>query len=66
VIQLGHGARLALESLPNVLSLMHRAREHLHSDDAVEPDVFGPVNFTHAAGAQRSHDYIRAKSVTGG
>jgi hypothetical protein len=50
VVKLGDGTRFALESLPNVVSLMHGTREHLNGNCPVEPGVFGSVNFSHASG----------------
>jgi hypothetical protein len=53
------GAGLALEALTQARVPGDLGGEHLHGDGAVEAPVAGPVDLSHAPGAERRLDLVR-------
>ena len=60
------GARLALEALAVPLVHGQLRGQDLHGHGAVEPHVPGPVDLSHAPGAQGSFDLVRPETVPSG
>ncbi len=56
---------LALEAQQRVGVVGELFRENFNSDFAVEAEIAGLVDFTHASGANRGNDFVRAKAGTG-
>ena len=65
VVQRAGGARLLLEP-PQPLGIgRERGGKHLDGDLASETRVVGTIDLAHAAGAERSDDFVRAETRSG-
>ena len=64
--ELGDRPGLPIETLPQFFVVREVSREYLHGDHAVEPGIPGPVNLSHAAGAERLDDLVRTETCAGG
>src|SRR5579864_1953912 len=58
MIERGDGARLALEAVVKV------ARRYLYGDRPAQTRIGSPVDFAHAAFADRTYDFIGAELVS--
>jgi hypothetical protein len=61
VAQRSHRLRLALEARSPRRVMRKAGRQHFDGDLALEADVAGTINFTHAAGTERTDDLVRSK-----
>jgi hypothetical protein len=66
VIELGENLRLALESREAVGVVGDRGWEHFDRDVATKTGIAGPINFAHAARAQRREDFVVPEARPGG
>ncbi len=66
MVELGEGARLALEAGGQLRRIPQPPRQHLDRHLALEALVPGPVDLTHAAGAQGGDDGVGAEAGAGG
>jgi hypothetical protein len=56
-----HRFGLALEA-GQVIGILGKPRgQHLQGDVAAEPRILRPINLSHAAGAQRTEDFVRTE-----
>ncbi len=58
VIQAGDGTGFSLESLPDFGMAGYVRRKDFDGDGAIEPGVFGLVDFTHATCTERCEDFV--------
>jgi hypothetical protein len=65
IIQRGNRARFVLEALPRFRIRRERAGEHLDGARAIEPDVAGAVDLSHAAPTERGEDLEVSDGRTG-
>ena len=61
MVERGCGASFPFEALQRVRFRSNLLAEHFDRDVATELEILGPVNFTHAARAERRDDLIRAE-----
>ena len=62
VVDLGDGARLALEALARFRVVGHAGRKHLDRDEAVEAGIARPEDLAHPARAQRLENLVRTET----
>jgi hypothetical protein len=66
MVQAGDGARLALESVPEIRVVRKVRGKDLDGDGSIEAGVPPPVDFSHPAGADEREDLVRAETCAGG
>ena len=66
VIECGDRARFAMEpGQPVAIGRQVRGQD-LQGDIAAEPGVFGPIDLTHSAGADRGKDFVGSETIADG
>jgi hypothetical protein len=65
MVQRRYGARLAVETRPQLRIGGERRRQHLDRDDPIEPCVAGTVDLAHAPSAHQRDNLIRAEPDAG-